>query len=184
MEDRDIIELYFNRNEKAIAQTAAKYGKLCHKIAHHILRDEGEAEECVNDAYLGAWEKIPPANPTSLCAFVAKIARNQALNRLKYKLAEKRNPAALVSLSELENILPDMEVFDEIEDRELGQWISDFLWEEPEETRNIFLRKYWYFDSIEQIATQFGYSESKIKSLLFRTRNKLKAYLTAKGVVL
>ncbi len=184
MEDRDIIALYFSRDEQAIAQTAAKYGKLCHKIARQILRDEGETEECVNDAYLGAWNKIPPANPVSLCAFVAKIARNHALSRLKYKLAEKRNPDALVSLSELENVLPDLSAFDEIEDRELGQWISEFLWEEPEETRNIFLRKYWYFDSIEQIAEQFGYSESKIKSLLFRTRNKLKAYLTAKGVVL
>ncbi len=182
MEDREIIALYFSRDERAIAQTAAKYGKLCHKIAHRIVGDDGEAEECVNDTYLGVWNAIPPAKPVSLPAFVAKIARNHAITRLKYKLAEKRNTHGEVSLSELENILPDHSSFDEIEDRELGQWINDFLWEEPEETRNIFLRKYWYFDSIEQIALQFGCSEGKIKSMLFRTRNKLKAYLTAKGV--
>ncbi len=184
MEDREIIELYFDRNEQAIVETERKYGRLCHKIAHRIIGNEQDAEECVNDVYLGVWQAIPPQRPSSLSAFVAKIARNLALGRLKYRTAAKRNPDVLLSLSELEEVIPDTSGFDEIEDREVGHWISEFLMAEDEEVRRIFIRKYWYFDSVADLAEKFGHSEAKIKSTLFRTRNKLRTYLAEKGVAI
>ncbi len=182
MEDREIIELYFKRDEQAISQTAAKYGKLCHNIAQRIVGDKQDAEECVNDTYLGAWQAIPPKRPESLCAFVVRIARNLAIDRLKYRSAGKRNSDVLLSLDELEEIIPDAEGFSQIDDRELGKWISEFLYLEKEEVRRIFIRKYWYFDSISELAEKFGHSESKIKSILFRTRNRLKDHLAEKGI--
>ncbi len=182
MDDMAIIELYFARNEQAIVETQRKYGKLCHKLACRIIGNEQDAEECVNDVYLGVWQAIPPERPSSLSAFVAKIARNLAIGRLRYRKAAKRDPDVLVSLSELEEIIPDTASLDAASDGEVGRWISEFLYGEEEEVRNIFLRKYWYFDSIADIADRFGYSESKIKSILFRTRNKLRGYLGEKGV--
>ncbi len=184
MEDRDIVELYLRRDEAAIAETQRKYGRLCHRIAERIVGDELDAEECVNDTYLGVWQAIPPHRPSSLCAFVAKIARNQALIKLKYRSADKRTPEALLSLHELEEVIPDPEAFDRLEDGQVGQWISEFLYGEREEVRKLFIRKYWYFDSISELSEKFGYSDTKIKSILFRTRNKLKHFLTEKGVAL
>ncbi len=184
MEDFEIIELYFNRDELAIAETERKYGRLCRKIANKIIGNEHDADECVNDTYLGIWQAIPPQRPNNLCAFVAKIARNLAIGRLKYRVAAKRSCEALVSLSELEEVIPDVSSFDDIEDREVGRWISDFLYSENEEVRNIFIRKYWYFDSIEELSEKYGYSKPKIKSILFRTRNKLREYLAEKGIAL
>ncbi len=185
MEDREIIELYFKRDENAIPETDYKYGRLCRKIAVRIIGDEHDAEECINDTYFGVWNAIPPERPASLCAFVAKIARNLSITRLKYRAAAKRNSGVLLSLSELDEIIPDTAPeIDRIEDKELGEWISTFLYSEPKETRNIFIRKYWFFDSISEIAEQYGYTESKIKSILHRTRNKLKLYLRMKGAAL
>ncbi len=184
MKDDDIVELYFARDEQAIAETDKKYGKLCRRIAHRITGDEYDADECVNDTYLGLWRAIPPTRPISLAAFAARIARNSAIGRLKYRKAAKRQCEALLSLSELEDIIPDTDGFENIDDREVGRWISDFLYGEAEETRIIFVRKYWYFDSVAQLAERYGYSEAKIKSVLFRTRNKLRVYLEEKGVAL
>ncbi len=184
MEDHNIIALYFSRDEKAIAETAAKYGKLCFNIANRITGSKEDAEECLNDTYNGLWRSIPPERPNSLSAFAAKIARNLALGRLKYNKAARRNPDVLLSLSELEEIIPDTAGFEAVDDREVGRWISDFLREESEEARNIFIRKYWYFDSIADLIMQFGHTESKIKSILFRTRNKLREYLGERGVSL
>ncbi len=182
MEDRDIVELYFDRDEKAIEATAQKYGKLCFNIANRIVGDESDAEECVNDTYLGVWNAIPPERPSSFSAFVAKIARNLAVARLKYRTADKRNSDVLISLHELEDVIPHTDGFEEIDDREVGRMISEFLFSEKEEYRSIFVRKYWYFDTVEEIAEKFGCSESKIKSILFRMRNKLRVYLSEKGV--
>ncbi len=184
MEDREIVELYFKRDESAIPETDKKYGKLCFKLAERIIGDKHDADECVNDTYLGVWQAIPPERPNSLCAFVAKIARNLAISRLKYRTAAKRNSEYTVSLSEFEEIIPDTSAIDELEDRELGQWISEFLYSEQEEYRNIFIRKYWFLDSVTEIAMQYGYTESKIKSILFRMRNKLKDHLTEKGAAI
>ncbi len=182
MEDYDIIELYFNRDENAIAQTQAKYGKLCHNIAEKIVGDEHEAEECVNDTYMGVWKAIPPERPSSLCAFVIKIVRNISIGRLKYRLAAKRNSDILLSLDELEEIIPDSDGFSQIEDRELGGFISEFLYNEKEDCRNIFIRKYWFMDSLAELSEKYGFSEGKIKSILFRTRNRLREFLEKKGV--
>ncbi len=182
MEDHDIIELYFDRDEKAIEVTAQKYGNLCFNIANRIVRNRNDAEECVNDTYLGVWNAIPPQRPGSFRAFVARIARNLALGRLQYLTANKRNSDVLVSLGELEDIIPSAEGFESISDEEIGRLISEFLFAEKEEVRNIFVRKYWYFDTVEELSEKFGISESKVKSVLFRTRNKLRVYLTEKGV--
>ncbi len=184
MEDNEIVELYFARNESAIGETAGKYGRLCCSIANRILGDEHEADECVNDTYLGVWQAIPPARPDCLRAFIAKIARNLALTRLRRGKAAKRRSEAIVSVSELEEILPDASLYDEVEARELGEWISEFLRTEKEEARKIFLRKYWFFDSVSDISEKFGCSESKVKSMLFHTRMRLREYLTEKGVAL
>ncbi len=182
MEDGAIIELYFERNERAITETEEKYGRLLTNIATRIVGDRHDAEECVNDAYLGVWNAIPPERPKSLTAFIAKIARNISISRLKYRLAAKRNYDLVLSLDELENVIPDTEAFYEMDDEKIGALISEFLYLEDEEARKLFIRKYWYFDSIAELSEKFGYSESKIKSVLFRTRNKLKEYLTEKGV--
>ncbi len=182
MEDREIIELYVRRDERAIEHTAQKYGTLCNNVAYRILEDRLDAEECVNDAYLGVWQAIPPERPHSLCAFVLRIARNIAISRLKYRLAAKRNPDVLLSLDELEEIIPDTASFSSPDDGEVGRLIGEFLRSEKEETRKIFIRKYWYFDSVGDLSEKFGHSESKIKSILFRTRQRLKRYLEEKGV--
>ncbi len=184
MEDRDILELYFARDEAAIKETDQKYGKLCHSIAINILDNREDAEECVNDAYLGLWNSIPPKRPNSLCAFAAKLVRNHSMDRLKYNRAKKRNSDSMLSFDELEAVLPDTPYFQDMDEGKLGRWISEFLYTEDEDARNVFIRKYWFFDSIEDIAAQFGYSRSKVKSMLFRTRQRLWDYLTKKGVAL
>ncbi len=182
MEDNDIIDLYWRRDQSAISETAEKYGRLCCKIANNILGDEHEADECVNDAYFGLWRTIPPERPDCLRAFIAKVVRNLSITRLRKNLAAKRRTEAAISLSELDDIIPDTSSLDEIEDRELGRWISDFLYTENESARNVFIRKYWFFDSVVDIADKYGYTEAKIKSMLFHTRNRLRKYLTEKGV--
>ncbi len=184
MNDREIVELYFTRDEDAIAETQKKYGRLCHNIANRILCNEHDAEECVNDVYLGAWQAIPPNRPRSLCAYVARLARNIAIRRLKYRSAAKRAAEVTISLDELEDIIPSDPDLESLDDADLGRMISDFLLSQPDDVRNIFMRKYWYFDSVDEISEKFGYSESKVKSVLFRTRNKLREYLTEKGVAL
>ncbi len=182
MEDYAIIELYFGRKERAIAETDRKYGRLCRHIAERVLSDVHEAEECVNDTYHELWRAIPPERPRFFRAFVAKIARNLAIDRLRKSLSSKRRSEALLSLDELEEVIPDKEHFSLIEDREVGEWISEFLRGQKEETRNIFLRKYWFFDSVSEIALRFGISEEKVKSSLFHTRGRLRAFLEEKGV--
>lgn len=184
MEDHSIVELYFARDEQAIKETDEKYGRLCLGIALRILGNREDAEECLNDAYLGVWNAIPPARPKRLSAFVCGIIRNLSLKRLEYLGRQKRNAAVLVSLEELEEILPDRSDEVSLDDGALAELISSFLRTQKEETRNIFLRKYYYFDSIEEIALRYGISQSKVKSALFHTRKRLKAYLIKKGVVL
>ncbi len=182
MEDLGIITLYFNRDERAITETEAKYGKLCHKISYNILGDEHEAEECTNDTYFGVWNAIPPERPHSLGAFVSRVARNIALKRLEYNMASKRCRDTLVSMSELEEVIPDTLNSGSIEDKELGEWISEFLRAEKQTARNVFVRKYWFFDSIAEISERYSFSEAKVKSMLFHTRARLKKYLERKGV--
>lgn len=184
MDDSQIIELYFERNENAIKETELKYGALCFGIANNILNNEADTEECVNDTYLSVWNIIPPQRPNNFKAFVSKITRNLSLKRIEFNNAIKRSADTIISLSELEDVLPSKSVQSEIEDEMLGKLISDFLRNEKEGARNVFIRKYWYFDTVADIAVRYSFSESKVKSILFHTRNRLKDYLKKEGVYL
>lgn len=182
MEDTEIIELYFRRDERAIRETDEKYGKLCHRIAYNILGNREDSEECVSDTYLGVWNAIPPARPGHFAAFLCRIARNLSLKRLEFLTREKRSRDVLVSLEELETVLPDDRIPPDMGEEELGRLIGDFLRGQKEEVRNVFLRKYYFFDSVGEIAARYSFTESKVKNMLLRTRNKLKAYLIEEGV--
>ena len=182
MDDLSIIELYFARDEQAIKETDAKYGKLCHSIAYNILNNNEDSEECVNDTYIGVWNTIPPTRPNNYMAFVCRITRNLSLKRIEIMARQKRTQATIVSLDELAEVLPDESIADGISDEDIGKAISDFLRNEKEDVRNVFIRKYYFFDSIGDIATRYGFTESKVKNMLYHTRNKLKEYLIKEGV--
>lgn len=184
MNDLAIIELYFARSEEAIKQTDRKYGKLCHNIAYNILHNREDSEECVNDTYLGVWNAIPPTRPKSLMAFVCRITRNLSLKRFQAITRQKRSPEVLVSFEELAEVLPDESIASGVDDGKIARIISDFLRKEKEDSRNIFIRKYYFFDSISDIAARYSFSESKVKNMLHRTRMKLKVYLIKEGVEL
>lgn len=182
MDDLQIIELYFARDERAIKETDTKYGKLCFNVANNILGNIHDSEECVNDTYLSVWNKIPPTRPNHFMAFVCKITRNLSLKKLEYKMALKRNPDVLVSFDELESIMPDNCMKPDIEKEEIGKIISAFLRGESEDARNVFIRKYVHFDSISNIATRYSFTESKVKNLLYHSRNRLRSYLKKEGI--
>lgn len=182
MDDLKIIELYFERDEQAIRETDAKYGKLCRSIAYNILNNHEDSEECANDTYWGVWNAIPPTRPNNFMAFVCKIARNLSLKRLEFMKREKRSQAVLVSLEELEAVLPDDRIAPDVSDEDLGKLISGFLRSQKKDARNVFIRKYYFFDSIGEIAERYSFKESKVKNMLFYTRNKLKDYLIKEGV--
>ena len=182
MNDLHIIELYFARDEQAIRETDVKYGRLCNSIAYNILHNREDSEECVNDTYLGVWNAIPPTRPSSLMAFVCKITRNLSLKRLEARERQKRSHATLVSLDELSEVLADESIPSGVGDEEIGRLISDFLRNEKEDVRNVFIRKYYFFDSIGDIASRYSFTESKVKNMLHHTRKKLKDYLIKEGV--
>ncbi len=186
MEDQEIIGLYWERSEDAITATAEKYGGYCRSISYNILHNNEDADECVNDTWLGAWKSIPPHRPNHLSAYLGKITRNLSFNRFKMHHTEKRGfGQAEVVLSELEDCIPaETGVEQSIEDRELVESINRFLYSQPEQKRNIFIRRYWYLDPIQKIAENYGISKNKTTSLLFRMRNKLKAHLEKEGVKL
>lgn len=181
MEDFAIIELYFARDEQAIRETDQKYGRLCHCIAENFLRSTADSEECVNDTYLNLWNTIPPTRPMDFKAFVCKVVRQLSLKKLRYNTAQKRNANLTVAFSELEEILSDNAVASEQECRELVSVISDFLWREKEEVRNVFVRRYYFLDSVRDIAAMYGFTESKVKNILYHTRSKLKKHLMKEG---
>ena len=182
MNDIGIVELYFARDEEAIKETDRKYGRLCHNIAYNILQNREDSEECVNDTYLGVWNSIPPTRPNNLMAFVCKITRNLSLKRLEAMTRQKRSAQMLLSFDELADVLSDESIAHDVSDGEIARLISDFLREEREDSRNVFIRKYYFFDSIADIAARYSFSESKVKNMLHRTRTKLKAYLIKEGV--
>ena len=186
MEDQQIIELYNERSETAISETANKYGKYCYYIAYHILYDEQDSEECVNDTYLRAWETIPPQYPNKMSAFLGKITRNLALNRYRYYMREKRGGGQItLVLDELQECVPATNSTEEmIEEKLLVELLNRFLHELPIEKRMMFVRRYWYMSSIQEIANDYEISESKVKMTLLRTRNKLKQILEKEGIVL
>ncbi len=182
MDDLEIIELYFERDEQAIKETDVKYGKLCHSIAYNILHNHEDSEECVNDTYAGVWKSIPPTRPYNFMSFVCKIARNLSLKRLEFMKRDKRLQSVLVSLDELEAVLPDKRYVPDVSDEDVADLNSKFLRSQKEDVRNVFIRKYYFFDSIRDIARRYSFTESKVKNMLFHTRNKLKDYLIKEGV--
>ena len=186
MDDIQIVELYNERSETAISETANKYGKYCYYIAYHILYDEQDSEECVNDTYLRAWEAIPPQYPNKMSAFLGKITRNLALNRYRYYMREKRGGGQIpLVLDELQECVPATNSTEEIIDEKLlVELLNRFLHELPIEKRMMFVRRYWYMSSIQEIANDYEISEGKVKMTLLRTRNKLKQILEKEGIVL
>lgn len=182
MDDLGIIALYFARDEQAIKETDAKYGKLCYRIAYNILNNYEDSKECVNDTYVGVWNAIPPTRPNNFMSFVCRIARNLTLKKLAFMRCEKRWLGVFVSLDELEAVLPDERIAVEVSDEDIGKLISDFLRRQKEAVRNVFIRKYYFFDSIGEIAERYSFTESKVKNMLFHTRNKLREYLIKEGV--
>ena len=183
MEDERIVEMYFERNESAIAETQKKYGRYCYAIAKRILLSEQDSEECVNDTYLRTWEAIPPHKPAKLSAFLGKIVRNLALNRYAHNHAQKRMEGVDVALDELAEVLADPESeADDGQSSVLQEALDSFLSTLPADTRIMFLRRYWYFCSVKEIAESMGIGESRVKVTLHRTRAKLKEYLIKEGI--
>ncbi len=183
MEDEEIIGLFFERSEQAIRELNAKYGNVCKKLSYSILNDRLDAEECVNDAYLGAWNAIPPAKPNPLLPYVCKIVRNISLKLYYRKSAAKRSSAYTVAMEEIEACLagPDT-VESEIGARELARIIEGFLDTLTAENRVIFMRRYWFCDSCKEIAGFTGLSEKNISVRLARIRGKMKEYLAEREV--
>ncbi len=182
MDDQRIIDLYFARNEQAPALTQVRYGRLCYGVAKGILSRHEDAEECVNDTLLQAWNTIPPTKPDSLPAYLCRITRNLAINRYRQSHREKREADQLtLALDELSECLsaPDEGTLDSIAIRDAMQ---TFLRAQSETVRNIFLQRYWYVRPIADIAAEFGMSENRVKVTLHRTRAKLRDYLRKEGI--
>lgn len=182
MDDAQIVQLYWDRNEQALAATADKYGRYCASIAENILDSKEDAEECVNDTYMSAWNAMPPHRPSVLSAFLGKITRNLSLNRYKYITASKRSGEALAVLDEIAELVSDTNsVEQEINRRELVKTIDTFLDGLSPNKRDIFVCRYWYFDSIPAIASRFGMTENHVSVTLNRLRCKLHKYLLERG---
>lgn len=184
MNDNEIVALYWARAENAIAETARKYGSYCRYIAFHILDSHEDSEECVNDTYLRAWNCIPPHRPAALKTFLGKITRNLALDRYAQQTAQKRGGGQNARIfDEMRTCLPSPESPEEhIEALALTALLNRFLSSLTPEKRKIFLRRYWYFSSVKEIAAEYHISESKVKMSLLRTRNELKNLLTKEGI--
>lgn len=182
MDDLAIIDLYFARDEKAIEETDKKYGKICFNVANSILSDKEDSKECLNDTYLCVWNKIPPTRPQNLMAFICQIVRFLSMKKLEHNLALKRSKDMTISYSELENILPSSRFSPDLEYEDVGILISDFLRNEKEDSRNVFIRKYYFFDSISDIAKRYAFPESKVKNMLFHSRKRLREILRKGGV--
>lgn len=183
MEDEKIVALYWDRQEQAIDETRVKYGSYCRRIALSILSDEQDALECENDTYLAAWNAIPPHRPKVLSTFLGKLTRRISLDRLKTRHAQKRGgDIPPLSFDELAQCIPDgRSLSDTLETKELAGSISAFLRTIPLRDRQVFVRRYWFCDSIAEIAAQSGWSESKVKMNLLRTREKLRQFLRKEG---
>ena len=184
MTDEKIIELFFERSEQAIKELDGRYGRICQSVSYGILGNYQDAEECVNDAYLGVWNAIPPIKPNSLLAFVCKIIRNISLKRYEKNTAVKRNSIYDVSMTELEECLASSDTVEEkIEERELTKKIEEFLDSLSKENRVIFLRRYWFYDTYADISNRVGLTEKNVSVRLTRIRKELREYLIKIGVL-
>ena len=185
MDDEKILDLFFQRDEQAVSLTQMKYGSYCQSIAYRILRQKEDGDECVNDTWLRTWSSIPPARPENLRAYVGKITRNLALNRIRKDSAWKRTGDCVsISLNELSECIADQgNVEEQIENNAVAEGINRFLAELPKEKRVCFVLRYWYFYSIAEIAEKMHMREEKAKSILFRTRKQLKHYLEQEDIL-
>ena len=185
VEDNRIVELFWQRDERALEEAERKYGSYCRTVADRVLNDPQDAEECVADGFLDAWNRIPPHRPSALGAFLGKIVRHIAIDRLRKRSAQKRGGGEVfLALEELEECIPDgSDVEREFQQGELAKGINAFLASLPDTERQVFLRRYWYMDSVEQLCQRFSFSESKVKTMLYRTREKLRGYLVEKDLL-
>jgi len=186
MKDKEILRLYWARDEAAITATADAYQNYCFSIAYNILNNQEDAEECVNDTWLNAWRSIPPHRPERLSAYLGKITRNLALNRYKRLHTQKRGQGQVeLALAELEDCIPAQTGIEQIADEmALSSAMEAFLRTQTRTERSIFVGRYWYLYSIQQLAEAYQMSESKTVSLLYRMRNRLKRYLEKEEIFL
>ena len=184
MEDSKIVDLFFERSEQAVEELDKKYGAAVRKTAANILRCRQDAEECVNDTYLGVWNSIPPQRPDVLVSYVCRIARNLAVSRLRRETAAARNSGVDLMLDELAEAIPSHEdVEAEAEARELAAAVNRFLAALDYDDRFIFIRRYWYADAVRDIASAMHIRENRVSLRLFRLRKKLKNYLQKEGMI-
>ncbi len=185
MEDSQIIDLYFRREEQAIAETKAKYGRLCLKIAKNILSDEEDAKECLNTVLYTAWKKIPPATPEKFGAWLGKVVRNTALSLYRKSHAEKRYSGIELLLEELSEIIPDSSnVETQSDERELSKTISNWLLTLKQNDRAVFVRRYWLGISLKDLAAEQGINPNKLAQKMLKLRRSLKEYLQKEGVII
>ena len=185
MDDKQIIELYFERNEQAIKETQNKYGAFCHRIAMNILGIYEDAEECVNDTYYSVWKQIPPTVPEVFKVYIGRIARNLSISRFRAMRAKKRYSSMEIMLSELNDCVPSSSNVEQtIEVMQLSAYISEWLDSLPEEDQALFVRRYWFGDEVQELAKKCGITAAKMAQRMLRLRKSLKAALEQKGVAL
>lgn len=185
MQDNAIIDLFYERSEMAITELSSKYGQICLNTAENITQSREDAKECVNDAYLGVWNTIPPTRPASLLAYVLRIVRNISINRVKFNNAEKRGGRYQESLEELKDCLSSSDTPEKLYDaKELSLYIEQFLEGLSHTNRLLFVRRYWYLDSFEMLAVATGLGQGAVRTRLTRLRQQLKQFLMEKGIVL
>lgn len=185
MDDRKIINLFFERSEKAIVELSNKYGSVCRKVSMNVLNNHRDVEECVNDAYLGVWNTIPPEKPNPLLAFVCRIVRNISINRYKKNTSQKRKGNYDLCLEELQNCITTQgSIEEDLEETELSSYIDEFLDSLTQINRMLFVRRFWFMDSYEDIAKASGLKEGAIRTRLSRIKADLKKYLEKKGVII
>lgn len=183
MEDEEILDMYWARDEQAVTETANKYGRQLHRLSEGIVKNKEDAEECVNDTYQKAWENIPPTRPVYFLAYLLKITRHFSFGKLDYHQAARRNVEVVALSRELEDCIPvSADENTHIDSWEIGEQISSFLQGQKEIYRFIFIRRYFGTDSVRSIAKMYGISESKVKSILFRMRKALKKQLEQGGI--
>ena len=185
MEDEKIIELYWQRSQDAIIQTDKKYGRLCKNISYNILSSKEDSEECVSDTYMAVWNKLPPQRPKRFQAFIAAIVRNISLMRVRDRYSKKHGGGELdLVLDELaDSFSSGFSVEHEYELKELVETVNQFLYTLSDTDRNIFVTRYWLFTSVAEIAARSGFSQSKVLTSLYRTRQKLQCYITKEGLL-
>lgn len=186
MKDTEILELYWAREERAIAETQRAYGGYCYSIAWNILYSREDSDECVNDTWLRAWNAMPPKRPDRLALFLGTITRNLSLDKWKERHTMKRgNGEMILALEELAECVPDLRSTEEaVEAAELQRLLNAFLYTLPERDCNVFLRRYWYVEEYGEIARRYGIKLNTVRTSLFRTRAKLRKYLEKEGILL